>query len=588
MLVLPYKEGHFQLVPGKLGGGNLAKLSIFPGYHRWLDRTLIVRTIGAGIDYIEKEWPDAQWEGEAEKIREEYLAGKLLGMRTAEEKALPFEALAGDQGFDYHRQPMAHQRKGFLLSRDKTVFALFCEQGTGKTKIVLDTAVYLYEQKLIDAICVVAWPNGVHRNWVDYECPLDIGIPYKAAFWASNHATKGRINEIDSLMDAEGIFKVFTFNVEAFTSPHARQVILEFLKKHRCLLVIDQSASIKNPLAKRTKFLIDKCSCLAPYRRVMDGAPVAEGADELYSQFKFLDPWIIGHDTWTGFKAEYCQIGFFNEIRGYKNLDQLRTKIDGYCFRVLAADCQDLPPRIYKKWSFDLSKDEQRIFDDLRKKDLAYFKMDAGGMDGEDSFLEHIPFIQCNGQIRETLAMVKNLRLQQISSGWWPEKEDFKPIEIPATSRLIALMNLLKSFEGEKALIFSRFRADLDLIQQTLGKAAVSYHGGVGEEDRAFAKRKFMEDPKTLYFVGQPATAGLGHTLTAASHVVFYSNHPSLRLREECEKRAHRQGQKSVVHIWDLVASRTQDNALIRALREKKEISNLILEDPDAFFLNHE
>src|SRR5581483_10984004 len=132
------------------------------------------------------------------------------------------------------------------------------------------------------------------------------------------------------------------------------------------------SASIKNPQAKRTKFLI-KCSKLAPYRRVLDGQPVAEGASELFSQFKFLDPWIIGHDTWTGFKNEFCKIGFFNEIVGYRNLDELRRRIDGYCFRVREVDCLDLPPRIYKMWSFRLDETEQKIFDDLKIKDIAEF-----------------------------------------------------------------------------------------------------------------------------------------------------------------------------------------------------------------------
>ena len=132
------------------------------------------------------------------------------------------------------------------------------------------------------------------------------------------------------------------------------------------------------------------------------------------------------------------------------------------------------------------------------------------------------------------------------------------------------------------------FRADLELIQEALGDKAVSFHGGIFSADRDEAKRKFMNDPNTLYFIGQPQTAGIGHTLTAAQHVIFYSNDPSLRLREECEKRAHRKGLKHTLHVWDLVAGATQDNKIITSLREKKVLSEQILQDPHSFFMCHE
>ena len=151
-------------------------------------------------------------------------------------------------------------------------------------------------------------------------------------------------------------------------------------------------------------------------------------------------------------------------------------------------------------------------------------------------------------------------------------------------------MHLLKQADG-KALIFSRFRPDLELLQRTLGSSAVSYHGGISEDDRSEAKHLFMTNPDTRYFIGQPRTAGIGHTLTAAKHVIFYSNDASLRFREECEKRAHRKGLEETLEkgqkliIWDLVANKTNDVKVLDALREKKDVSTEILRDPTSFFL---
>jgi SNF2 family DNA or RNA helicase len=138
-----------------------------------------------------------------------------------------------------------------------------------------------------------------------------------------------------------------------------------------------------------------------------------------------------------------------------------------------------------------------------------------------------------------------------------------------------------------KFLIFARFRADLQSIQDMLGDEAVSYHGGIKDDDRTEAKRRFQNDPKTRFFVGQPRNAGIGHTLTAASHVVFYSNDSSLRFREESEKRAHRMGLKNNLIVWDLIAHNTNDAKIVRALRSKKKIADEIMQDPENYFLQH-
>ncbi len=283
--------------------------------------------------------------------------------------------LPDDSGHTYKRQPMDHQRRAFLVSRDMKAFAYLMEQGTGKTKVVIDNACWLYNQKKIEALLIIAWPNGVHRMWVDDELGKDCSVPYAAEFWSSN-LSNDKSFKIDRVLQSGRLGKlvVMTFNVEGFVSQKAKTCIMQFLDRYKCMVAIDQSASISNPSAKRTEFLIDDVAehRNALYKRILDGDPVAEGADELYSQFKFLDPYIIGHDTWTAFKAEYCVTGRFREVTGYRNIEQLRKLIDPHCFRVLAKDCLGLPERVYKQWKFDLSKDERRIFDEMKKKKLSF------------------------------------------------------------------------------------------------------------------------------------------------------------------------------------------------------------------------
>jgi hypothetical protein len=588
MQISPYpkQSGHLILKAPLTTDGNYNKMGLMPGFKKWEGRSLIVRVTGANIGYIVDTWPDAEWEGEAAKHRDthlERLGGQALLLEAKESE----EMLEDESGYVYKRSPMDHQRRAFQVSRDAPAYAYLMEQGTGKTKVVIDNASYLYWLGKIDALLIIAWPNGVHRMWVDDELKKDCSVPYSAEFWSSN-LTNEKVKSIDRVLQAKRLGKlvVMTFNVEGFVSDKAKDCIMSFLDRHRCMVVIDQSASISNPSAKRTKFLIDDVSehKNALYKRIMDGDPVAEGADELYSQFKFLDPDIIGHDTWTGFKNEFCIIGTKWDkyaIAGYRNIDKLHALIDPYCFRVLAKDCLDLPERVYRRWTFDLSKGERRIFDELKTKNLTFFEPRPE----DEEALEELPE---DGVIEERLAITKNMRLQQISSGWWPDKNDFKAINGDASpSRLDALLALLKAVEG-KALIFARFRADLELIQATLGKLAVSYHGGIKEQERADNKVAFMEDESVRYFIGQPRNAGIGHTLTKANHVIFYSNDHSLRLRAESEKRAHRKGLQGSLTIWDLCANQTQDTKLVNCLRHKRSIASEILNDPESFFLIYE
>lgn len=542
-------------------GDNFSLLNNMPGFKKWVGRELFFRPTNANILYINRHWPEADWNGEAQSFVDQFIAHQQLEQANLKAKA---EGLTeSDDGYAYKRPPMDHQRKGFLLTREKEFFGLFCEAGTGKTKIIWDTAAYLYAKGEISGLAIVAWPNGVHRNWIETEMPEDMPdwCPVAAAYYSSN-LTKTKVRELDSVVRSTDKLRILAYAVESFASEKAQQHLLGFLATGRILLVIDQSACIKNPAAKRTKFFLKKAAPLAAYRRILDGDPNTEGAQELYSQFTFLSSSIIGLDTWSAFKNEYCNLGYFNEIKGLKNQNSLRGAIDAFSYRVLEKDCLDLPERIYKRWRFDLSPEELRIYLELKDEAIAEFA-------GE--------------QIMTTLPIVAHTRMQQVASGWWPGIER-KQIE-SQPSRLAAFLACMQDCGPGKKLIYARFRRDIQLIQQTLGARCLSYYGAIKEDDRAEAKIRFQEDPEIEYLVGQQQTLGIGHTLTAAEYVIYYSNHPSLRYRTESEKRAHRQGQTKHVKVIDLLANGTKDEKVLRNFKLKKDVAESIMGDPRSFFL---
>ncbi len=283
-----------------------------------------------------------------------------------------------------HSEPYEHQQRTFLRLRDEKVFALFHEQGTGKTKILLDNAADLYERGKIDALIVVA-DNGIHRNWITDEIPEHWPPRIKMAtfIWRSSKANgKGYQALFDNLLKLDMI--IFAMNIDAVITPNGWKALTRILKERRVMMVVDESTSIKTPGAKRTRAIV-KAGRHALYRRIATGTPVAEGPFNLFSPFQFLDPNIIGTRSFYAFKTEFgvwrketrpSDGRSYPVLMEYRNLDILMNRVAPYSDRVLKRDCLDLPPKVFQKRYFELTKEQRRddaLRTDRRAVQLVHF-----------------------------------------------------------------------------------------------------------------------------------------------------------------------------------------------------------------------
>ena len=129
------------------------------------------------------------------------------------------------------------------------------------------------------------------------------------------------------------------------------------------MMVVDESARIKNIGAKQTKEII-KLGHHAQYRRILTGTPVLNSPFDIYSQFEFLHPSIIDHYSFYSFKNYF---GVFekktnwgagkqyDELKSYRNLEELKGLIAPHSFRITKKECLDLPRKIYTKRYFKLT-----------------------------------------------------------------------------------------------------------------------------------------------------------------------------------------------------------------------------------------
>jgi len=471
------------------------------------------------------------------------------------------------KNYKFKTKPYAHQKLALKKSWAEKTYALFMEMGTGKSKVLVDNMAILYNNAAIRGALIVA-PKGVYKNWYDIEIPVHLPdhVKHSKVLWEPTSSKKKQL-ELDTLFDKKKELKVLIMNVEAFSTPKGLQFAKKYLSlfNGRALFGIDESTTIKNPTAKRTKSIL-QLGNLATYRRILTGSPVTKSPLDLYTQCMFLDKKHLGLESYYSYRARYAHMVKRNFggrqvqiIDSYRRLDELAGKLDHFSYRVLKEDCLDLPPKIFTTRIVELSTEQKEQYVMMKKAAIA----------------EHKGKLMSSATALTTL-----LRLHQITCGTF--KADDGTVTPIKNNRITALMDCLAEIEG-KAIIWATYREDLKNIVTALKKAygeasTVEYHGGVDATLRQDNIAQFQDvKGPTRFFVGNAQTGGYGITLTAANTVIYYSNNYDLEKRLQSEDRAHRIGQTGSVTYVDLVAEKTIDERIIKSLKDKIGIANEIM-----------
>ena len=255
--------------------------------------------------------------------------------------------------YKFKTKPYAHQLTALEKSWNRETYAYFMEMGTGKTKVLIDNAAMLYDKGKINGVLIVA-PKGVIGTWYNNEIPahLPTHIENVSVLWQSN-ITKGQSRKLGTLFKTGEDLHILIMNVEAFSTQKGRDFAAKFLASHNTLMAIDESTTIKNPKAQRTKNII-ALSSKAKYRRILTGSPVTKNPLDLFSQCYFLDPFHLNHESYYSFRMRYAVMKTANIagrkiqlVSGFRNLGELSEKLQPFSYRVLKEDCLDLPDKIF-------------------------------------------------------------------------------------------------------------------------------------------------------------------------------------------------------------------------------------------------
>ena len=475
-------------------------------------------------------------------------------------------------------------------------------------------------------------PKHAGVSWRGMDWHSDRGKGQDKALEKLLEQTPGRRTEL----------AYFAITYDAVLTPRGRAAVLKFKERFpRFLFVIDEASKVRNPEALRTK-KVAALRQFARYVRLLNGTPIGNSALDVYSQMKLLDDrfWIRhGIGSFTAFRSRFAivkkiqvggeddradrarhshepivphdataegiaayeqlDLGFdldeiltakekrevmrpatahsepekkktvgrtIEMVVGFRELDKLKEMIAPVSTRLTKEDSGvQLPPKLYSRLLFDLPIEQRRAYDQLRREYM--IELESGTL------------------ITAPIAMVRVLRLQQIACGYLPNPDDPENPKLfynddGKNARLQLLLERLED-TPHQAIIWARFTHDVDSICRALGPPKCTrYDGLVSQKDRDAGIDQFKQGKKK-FCVAKAASMGMGLSLPMAKSVYYFSNTFSYIERLQSEDRAHRLvgGGMSAVCYYDLIASRTVDEKILRSLQDCQDVANKITGD---------
>ena len=312
----------------------------------------------------------------------------------------------------------------------------------------------------------------------------------------------------------------------------------------------DEAHKLKANNGQASKYFA-RLSLRAKYRVALTGTPMPHNHTDIFGILRAVDMSIFGQ-FWGPFKREYCQMGGFKnkQIVGPRNLAQLEAKVARVMFRV-GPEVLDLPPETRVTYTCELSPEGRRVYRTLDQFFVAGVK---------------------EGTITVANAMVKVLRLAQLTGGWLPT-DDGEPCHVDDSKQKL-LEDTLEDIGGqEPVVVFCWFHQDLDAVHDACRRLKYTSMELSGRKDEL----KTWQNGKAQVLAVQIKSGGVGVDFTRARYSIFYSLGFSLADYEQAKKRVHRPGQTRPVEHIHLVAKGTVDERIMRALEKRAEVIEAIL-----------
>jgi superfamily II DNA or RNA helicase len=446
---------------------------------------------------------------------------------------------------DYQRIGLAWLQS---LAANGVAGILADDMGLGKTAQTLAHIALEHEQGRMTDPCLVVVPTSLVHNWVSEAKRF---TPHLATLVLHGLDRHERRNEVDSAQIVVTTYGVVARDIE----------LMKDCMWH--LVVLDEAQAIKNPDSRATRAV---CGLSARHRLCLSGTPVENNLGELWAQFAFLMPGLLGDrkDFQKRFRTPIEKRG--DATRAAHLVRRTRPFL---LRRTKAEVAKELPPKTEVIRHIDLGQEQRDLYETIRLS--VHEKVRAAIAD--------------SGLSRNAITVIDALlKLRQVCC-------DPRLVKIAAaasvgeSAKLDSLIEMVSEMvpEGRRILIFSQFTSMLDLIKPELVRAGIPFVELTGStRDRTEPVERFQRGEVPVFLISLKA-GGRGLNLTAADTVIHYDPWWNPAAENQATDRAHRIGQDKPVFVYKLIAANTVEERILELQQRKGNLAAATIEGTGLF-----
>lgn len=466
---------------------------------------------------------------------------------------------------------LPHQADAVAKLLPSRVGALFAEMGTGKSRMLIELAKLRAGKRKIDRVI-----------WL---CPTSLKPTVVAEILKHTDCGEGAIHVFDEDTDAQSVPQDrlwYVVGIEGIGSSTRLVSALNAVVTEACLVAMDESTYIKGPFAKRTQRLTS-IARRARYRIVLTGTPVTQGVVDLFSQFTFLSPKILGYNSFYSFSRNHLEYHVDRRtgrttgriVRSH-NKEYLAAKIAPYSYQITKDECLTLPAKLRETRWTDPTPQQVHLYEAVKDEILNDGEeVVEVGEDGE----RKVVFVE-RGDISDLKILRLFTALQSISCGY------YRGERIPSNRVFHVVETCRRLAPDEKVVIWAKYRMAVEDIVAALvaefGRETVQrFHGGLSPAEKEAELAAWRAAGRFL--VATQQSGGHGLTLVEASTMIFFANGFKYSERVQAEDRIHRIGQTRPCTYVDIHVRLPIDARIDQALDRKSDVARGFRQQVESF-----
>jgi superfamily II DNA or RNA helicase len=427
------------------------------------------------------------------------------------------------------------------------------DMGLGKTAQSIANICVEYAAGRLTAPALIVVPTSLIANWTAELAKFAPHLQVVVLHGLERHEKRERLEGVHVVVTT---YTVLTRDIEA----------MKLLPWH--LVVLDEAQAIKSPEARATRAV---CQLKATNKICLSGTPIENNLDELWSQFAFLMPGLLGDRR--GFTKRFrtpIEKNGDPEVRA-----QLVARIQPFILRRTKQEvAAELPPKHTILRRITLAPDQRELYETIRgtlyetvKEQMAERSLAQSRVIVLDALLK----------LRQACCDPRLVRLAHGAG-------------VESSAKLDDLMEMLGELipEGRRILVFSQFTSMLDLMKPRLTEAGIPFVELRGDtRDRATPVQRFQAGEVPVFLISLKA-GGRGLNLTAADTVIHYDPWWNPAVEAQASDRAHRIGQTKSVFVYKLIAVDTVEERILELQQRKAELASIAFEDGGGLAFNAE